>query len=157
MMKLDPHWRQFAASRRDGDVFVKMPRSKARGLALVWSVLQEKHPELKEKEDLKSFFDFLAGEEEAAAQAFFPSVFYQQELSGCEKDASTLQLLEDKDSTGLIKELRSALLKGMKNDPAVDWIARVGGPKRNRLKDLEKVTDSPDTPIIDLEELYSSD
>lgn len=151
-MRLDPQWREFAASRRDEDVFVKMPRSKARGLLLLWAALKEKHPELKDREGLCDLFGFLTSEEQAAGEAGFPSVFYQQSLSQCQKDVENLQILEDKDSTGLIKALRSALLKGTKNDPEVDWIARVGGPKRSRLKDLEKEDALPSRDIIiDLE------
>ena len=40
--RLDPHWKQFSASLRKDQLYIKMPLSKARALIAVWDILSKK-------------------------------------------------------------------------------------------------------------------
>jgi hypothetical protein len=149
--RLDPHWQQFAASLRKDQIYVKMPLSKARALGAVWDILSKKimftEPVLGDMIDLIK----LIADEAVGSQTYgISSVFYMVSTDQCGKDIEVLGNLIDKDQTGVFKLFKESLERGLKSDPDVDWIARVGGPKAHPFEALQSESETVDLSYEDL-------
>lgn len=149
-MKQDPRYQEFAASYRDGKIFVKMPRSKARAIMLVWGVLQARHGS-DGPGTLPTLVEVLQDEESAAAEFGLKSVFYSLTPEDCRLDIESLQRFEEKDETGVLRLFRGTLERGLDNDPRVDWITRTGGPKPKNSLGLEREDNPADQDLFDFD------
>lgn len=152
----DPRWKETSASLREGVLFVKMPVSQAFMLILVLqSLLKQYDPNLAGKGNRylkEDFLDFLIKEVEGARALGHYSVFYQVPEEAARKDSALLLSLAGTDTFGILSHFQQVLEAGLREDPEVDWIARVGGPSPNANLlsldepmdlDLEEVSDDP--------------
>lgn len=149
--RLDSRWQEFAASLRDGQLFVKMPAPKARALLLVWEILSQRVKTTRETAaSATALFRLLHEELTGTLEYGIKSVFYSIPLEMCQKDIEVLRHYEGEDATGVFAAFRETLERGLRNDPLVDWIARVGGPKREALAGLEREDSEPvDLSVFD--------
>lgn len=133
-IRQDPRWKEISASLREGKLFVKLPHFKA--LLLRDSLLKTIHllsnDEYKElaktKDYLEKYSVWLTEEMDMAFVARQPSVFYRAILTVAAADAEHLGKVVHLDPTGRLSEFHAVLEAGLRNDPEVDWIARVSGP-----------------------------
>ena len=151
---LDPYWTQFAASLREGQVYIKMPVAKARALVLVWHILSQKvmHTEsvLNDMTDLIK----LITEEAVASQSYgIKSVFYMVPMGQCGKDIEVIGYFVEEDKTGVFRKFKESLEKGLQSDPEVDWIARVREPQAHPFEALQEDLDPVDVSLDDLFDL----
>lgn len=155
---VDPDWTEFSASNRKNQIFVKMPAVKAKSLLDLWTVISQTVELDPETRRLSSeIFKLLQDELEGTLEYGNKSVFYTVPSDVCRKDVKALQQLEDKDPTHVFTDFRETLEKGIRNDPSVDWIQRVGGPpNRGPLAGLEREDeDFLELSIFDLEDIDS--
>lgn len=152
--RLDPRWQEFAASLRDGQLFIKMPASKARALLLVWEILSQRVKATSEtKSAVAALLQLLHEELTGTLEYGIKSVFYAVPTALCQKDIEVLRHYEGEDATGVFAAFRETLERGLRNEPAVDWIERVGGPKREALAGLEREDSEPvDLSVFDFED-----
>ncbi len=59
------------------------------------------------------------------------SLFYAAPIEEIRTDIMALRIAVAEDRYGVLAQFHDALLRGLRNDPRVDWIARVGGPNPN--------------------------
>lgn len=133
--KLDSKYQEFGVSRRDDQIFVKMPRSKARALVMVWDLTPQGRGG---PERIQALMNLLTEEEAASAEYGLRSVFYQVPATECQKDLDALVTLAENDATGVVHLFREALQAGLNNELEVDWILRVGGPGKKPPAILER-------------------
>ena len=57
------------------------------------------------------------------------SLFYRIPVEEARQDIVDLTALEPKDRSEIIEKFRVCLERGLRNEPRVDWISRMGGPK----------------------------
>ncbi len=130
----DPGWQEFGASLRKDQLYVKMPLKKAQALIIAVDMAGFMTGDLEDVSPAEGLLSFLRGELRRATNQ---SIFYVIPVTEVKKDIEQLILIEPKDRIGLIQRFRVTLEAGLRNDPQVDWITRVGGPKSDP---------SPDSP-----------
>lgn len=151
----DPRWQEKSASLRDGKLFVKMPLTQARMLrAVLLHVLQvldleEDDDSRESKIHLTGYTSWLSDEVEVVAAANQTSVVYAATLDYATKDAEYIGKAKGLDQTGILSHFHRILEAGLRSDPEVDWIARVGGPNRD-FTGLEQ-------PSLDVSEIILDD
>ncbi len=124
-MKNDPNWSHFAASLRKDTLYVKMPLSKAKKVILAIEAIIVRLGSGPTVDGLKPLSKFLLREVRRATN---PSLFYAVSVEEARMDLRALRKALVEDPDGVLEKFYSALLSGLRNDPRVDWIARVGGP-----------------------------
>ncbi len=122
----DPSWREFGASLRKNSLYVKMPLSKARRLLVNMDVASFLSGDVTEPGPGDEMLRFLREQFKATTNQ---SLFYAVPVAEARRDIEALIIIEAKDRSGILRQFRSALEAGLNNDPRVDWIARMGGPK----------------------------
>lgn len=153
--EVDPRWKEFSASIRKGVLYVKMPAEKANLLVLSMQCLRALK-EMGEEISLGNLHTqevFLREQVEAATN---PSVFISVTAENVREDIETLRSIEERDQAGILRSYREVLEKGLRNEPAVDWITRMGGPKADPFEGLAKddVNREPEfLSIFDLEDV----
>lgn len=119
----DPLWKQFSASLREGQLYVKMPIGS--GTCLVTSL--EIASVVSKSEVALPLIKFLQDELERHTN---PSLYFALTVSQAEKDIEVVREVEGSLSDPrYVARFREVLEAGLRNDLSVDWIARVGGPK----------------------------
>lgn len=145
--KLDPNWQQIAASLRKEQLYVKMPIAKARAVCMVWQIVSQTitgSPEHIAR--LNEAFNLLE-EETVGSQTYgIKSVFYMVSVDQCERDIEALASFVEEDASGVLRSLKEALEAGLRSNPEVDWIARVGGPPAHPFEALQRES----IPVDDL-------
>lgn len=139
---VDPRWTSVSASLREGQLYVKMPVPS--GIALVTNL--EIATVVSKSEVVQPFIDFLRAEIERHTN---PSLYFAVPVAEAEQDIEAIRAVESSLSDPrFVKNFRKALEAGLRNDPSVDWIARVGGPKSGALQgseiDPEDLLEFPD-------------
>jgi len=125
---VDPRWREFSASLRDGNLYLKMPMSKASYLAQTLPTFIALLPET-DREFLQQELAEMIKEEVSAAREFsLPSVFCRVPAEMGSRIAAALLPVEKEDLTETVTKFRKVLLAGLNNETDVDWITRMGGP-----------------------------
>ncbi len=122
----DPGWQEFGASLRKDQLYVKMPLKKAGVLLDAIDIAGFMTGDLDDPSPAEGLLAFLRAEMNRATNQ---SLFYVVSVDEVKKDIEQLSLIEPKDRIGLIQRFRVTLEAGLRNDPKVDWITRVGGPK----------------------------
>lgn len=119
----DPRWREFSASLRKGQLYVKMPTGS--GTALVTTL--EIAGVVSKSDAVDPLISFLRSEIQRHTN---PSLYLAFSIAQAEQDVKAVRVVEDclADSRFLVR-FREALEAGLRNDPSVDWITRVGGPR----------------------------
>ncbi len=131
----DPQWQEYSASLRKGSLYVKLPRTQARmlsgALERVLQALERKDCiNLSEsKTYLTRYAKFLKDEIDKALVVSQPMVIYAATLDYATDDAKHLRLVEHLDLTATLVPFQRCLEAGLRGDPEVDWVTRVGGPK----------------------------
>lgn len=140
---LDPCWQDFAASLRKGELFVKIPIGKAYTLCTAWHVVSDHIHERDDNEyrALDQMFKLIEDEALGSLEYGIKSMFYVVNVKSCQKDIEALGSFVEKDLTGVFKLFKEVLEKGLQSDPAVDWIARVGGPRAHPFEALQRDSD----------------
>ena len=116
---VDPLWKEISASLRAGYLYVKMPRTTARRIAFILQL------ECKQgTKDSSAVAKFLT---DLVTQGIDFSIYFSLTIPAAGKEMETLAIFED----ALVKNYVRVLQAGLDNDPAVDWITRVGGPGAN--------------------------
>ncbi len=127
----DPRWREFSASLRQGQLYVKMPVGS--GTALVDTL--EIARVISKSDAVQPLIDFLRKEIERHTN---PSLYFALSTTQAEQDAEAVRAVEDSLSDPrFLARFRKALEAGLHNDPSVDWISRVGGPRPEEPQGLE--------------------
>lgn len=157
---VDPRWTEMSASLRKGTVYVKMPLKSARILVILLEKVCSDEPDTQTSMKIEVLREFLKGELEASADyaTLVPqhSLFYALPVTEAAADAATLQVVEEKDVSGIVRMFRQALSRGSEGDADVDWLIRVGGPKPDSpLEGLARQS-APEV-IIDLSEVFDQD
>ncbi len=143
----DPHWTQFSASLRQGQLYVKMPVSS--GTALVTHL--EIASVVSESDVVQPLINFLRGELDRRTN---PSLYYAVSVTEAEQDIEAVRAVEASLSEPrFVTAFRKSLEAGLRNDPSVDWITRVGGPMSDELQgstiDPDDLLELPDIePIL---------
>ena len=148
--KLDPKWLEFAASLRKGQLYVKMPVTRARALSLVWDILRQKEAEVEHVAPVDDILKMILQEAKDSQTYGVKSVFYMLSTDQCEKDIEALNNIVGGDKTGVFKRFKETLEKGLRSEPEVDWISRVGGPKAHTFEALQTESEPVDPLIEDL-------
>jgi hypothetical protein len=142
----DPERGNFSASLRKGSLYVKMPLKKALGLVQALELAGFLTGDVEDPNPAAEFQDFLAGEYRRATNQ---SLFYAVDVEGARKDIESLMLVEPQDESGLIRTFCDCLEAGLRNDPGVDWIGRVGGPKPDAApEDPRRAEPRPQNPNL---------
>lgn len=125
-MKADPRWRDFGASLRKDQLYVKMPLHKARALlSALTKIISARGLPVLEPHPLVDFYKFFWKEFHRITN---PSLFYAVSAKEAKADVEVLREVENEDQFGIIRPFRQTLEAGLDNSPQVDWIRRVGGP-----------------------------
>lgn len=150
--KLDPKWQEFSASLRKGELFVKMPIGKARALYIVWQIVSSHVHErdIIECWNLDKLFKLVSDEAAGSQEYGIKSVFYSSTVESCQKDIEALQKFGEEDKTGVFRLFKETLEKGLRSDPEVDWVSRVGGPKAHVFEALQAEPESADSLFDEL-------
>ena len=122
----DSRWTECSASLRKGTLYVKMPRAK---VILLIEILSAENQDLLQKEILES------------KKAF---VFYGS-TDDWNEDLVTLKGLAP---SGITTELVLAIEAGLRNEPNVDWVSRIGGPPREDSDALDSLFGDEDLILI---------
>lgn len=137
----DPEWKAISASLRDGNLYVKMPRTKAETLIEALTGIGLDFRTKKIHENRLSFV--FCG----------PIKDWQKDLEELNEaiDACMRLGVTPVLSASILVELRRNVSKGLNNDPSVDWISRTDGPVGSHLGALESLTPSAHSGSGDLE------
>ena len=127
--RLDPKWNEFAASLREGKLYVKMPIAKARALGMVWEVLRQKDDSGEHADQIEEMLALLLDEAIESSTYGISSVFYMVPEDQGKEDLKAVSGVAGKDASGVFQLFQEALEKGLAADLSVDWIERVGGPR----------------------------
>lgn len=122
----DPFWQCFGASLRKDILYVKMPLSRAQRLLDSMELASFLTGDVTEVKPVDELLAFLREQFQAATNQ---SLFYRIPAEEARKDIANLITLEPRDRSGIIQKFRFSLEKGLRDDPKVDWITRMGGPK----------------------------
>ncbi len=122
----DPRWQEFGASLRGDQLYVKMPLKKAGVLLIAIDIAGFMTGNIDDPSPTEELLVFLRGEIRRATNQ---SLFYVIPIDQAKKDVEQLILIEPQARISIIKKFRNTLEAGLRNDPQVDWITRVGGPK----------------------------
>lgn len=122
----DPYWQFFGASLREDILYVKMPLSRAQRLLASIDLASFLTGDITEASPVDGLLAFLREQLRAATNQ---SLFYRIPVEEARQDIVDLTALEPKDQSGIIEKFRVCLERGLRNDPRVDWISRMGGPK----------------------------
>lgn len=126
-MNQDPRWHEISASLRSGKLWVKLPRERC---TRVVNALNQAGEDLLRKETYENGKSF----------------FFVGSIDDWNEDLLTLEKATLKDPTGALREFTAAVAAGLRNDPEVDWVARIGGPDRQAdqaLEALQTVSEGP--------------
>ncbi len=150
---LDPDWKMISASLRKGVLYVKMPVAIAVLLGAAWKTVSARFHErdILEIHRNDALFKLIGDELEGSIEYGIGSVFYSTPIDVCEKDIEALKTFADKDTSTLFQSFVDALEAGLKSDPAVDWITRVGGPKPNAFEALQPEPEPVQLSLDDLD------
>lgn len=154
----DPRWTEHSASLRQGQLFVKLPASQAClfEVSLLHALQNPKVSSAALIDQLRSWAEWFGGEIRRARQANMNSVILGFPAEDADADAQALSQVEEFDVSGRISHFRKVMQAGLRNEPDVDWIARVGGPARNSGLDGLIGREPPTSEDLpDLEELFS--
>lgn len=157
---VDPRWTEMSASLRKGTVYVKLPLNSARIVVILLERVCSDEPDTQTSMKIQTLRDFLKDELEAAAaySTLVPqrSLFYALPVTEAAADAAVIQVVEEKDASGVLRTFRQTLSRGAEGDTNVDWIIRVGGPKPD--SPLEGLARQSEPEIlIDLSEVFDQD
>jgi len=158
-LRNDPRWQEYSASLRKEQLFVKLPRTKAllvhQALLQVLESLKNAGDETlsESKNHLSKYADWLLNEIQLVSAAYQPSVVYAASLDYAEQDVRHLQQVLHLDTTGILSKFHKCLKAGLQNDPDVDWLIRVGGPRPD-FKQVEDSSKPEDLSIFDLKDLF---
>ena len=129
----DPEWQEFGASLRASKrnappdlLYVKASLTRIQALIISMDTASFMTGDIDDPSPAVELLTFLRGELRRATNQ---SLFYVITVKKARKDIESLTLIEPGDRVGFIKQFRETLEAGLRNDPQVDWIARVGGPK----------------------------
>ena len=124
----DPNWTEISASLRKGTLYVKMQKSKASSIV---HILQDADQDLLRKKIQDSGMAFV----------------FSGSTDDWNEDLITLKKIRVTESSGGVEDLIQAVEAGLRNEPRVDWISRIGGPPRDALDALESLFgDEPFSP-----------
>lgn len=131
----DPKWLELSASLRQGSLYVKMPMLRAHELLMCLNMASLLRTDAGIS-PVAELTEFLHSEYQRATN---PSLFYAANADDVRKDIEALRAVEPRDRTEPLQQFRETLEAGLRNDPQVDWIRRVGGPEPdNGLEGLKK-------------------
>ena len=124
LRQADQWWNKISASLRQGRLYVKMPREKV--ISFVAELAQVNQ-------------DLLWKETYESDKAFV--------FSGSTDDwKEDLQVLKALEPQAVVQELIAAIEAGLRNEPQVDWISRIGGPPREEDAALENLEENDRRP-----------
>ena len=152
----DPDWQRFCASLREGTIYVKMPLVKARSVIINVELAGFLTGDLSDPNPAEELRKFL---ENQLREATNHCLFYAVPVAEARQDIESLILIESQDKTGILHRFRLVLESGLSNDPEVDWISRMGGPKPGTLTPPVTKCPAPQDPdLSDLsdEELFNT-
>lgn len=151
--KLDPRWQMISASLRKGQLYVKMPIAKARALMMVWQIISSATKlthDQKLVDRVNTAFKLIEDEAVGSQTYGIASVFYMVSDAECQEDIDALMSFVAEDKTGILQSFKEALEAGLRSDPEVDWIARVGGPVAHPFEALQRDSVPVDDLFLDL-------
>jgi hypothetical protein len=126
---------------REGSLYIKISLSKAEALVRALEVAGALTGGLDAPNPARELLIFLRTE---LYRATNQSLFVAVSSAEAEEDIKNLRLVEAQDDTELVRKFRECLEAGLRNDPQVDWISRVGGPKPDAgLKGLRRAEPRP--------------
>lgn len=140
----DPRWREISASLRKQVLYLKLPTDTLHLIAVFLdSRLRDPYPKETVKPHLprlRQLQTFLQEEERQSHLVEQSSSFLALREEEAASDLEALKALQQ--TGGILGEFSRALELGLQNDPSVDWILRVGGPKPKPARPLPAMEDA---------------